>query len=173
MTTFLAADTHLGHRLMEERRPWDTLEEHDEAIIERWNSVVRANDIVWHLGDVAMNRNKLHLAGRLNGRKKLVMGNHDTHPIAEFLEIFEEVRACKVLHDMILTHIPVHEAQLRRFGVNVHGHTHGHRVMHVPYPENGLGFDNNIDPRYICVSMEQIDYTPVSIEKIRSRINVR
>lgn len=153
---FLASDTHLGHRLMERTRPWNTLEEHDEAIIANWNKVVSPKDLVWHLGDVVMNRNKLHLVGRLNGRKKLVMGNHDTHPIPEYLQYFEEVRACKTFEWAILTHIPVHPDQLGRFKFNIHGHLHAHTVG---------------DPRYFNVSMEQINYTPIPVETVRDRLN--
>lgn len=179
--TFLASDTHLGHRLMVETRPWATLEEHDEAIIENWNKVVGKNDVVWHLGDVVMNHNKLSLAARLNGRKKLVMGNHDTHPISEYLEIFEEVRGSKELAGMILTHIPIHPWQLKRWGTNVHGHLHKTVVM-LSVDENELLYEDHgciethyapipePDPRYICVSMEQINYTPISLEEVREKI---
>jgi calcineurin-like phosphoesterase family protein len=161
--TFLASDTHLGHRLMERTRPWDMLEEHDEAIIDNWNKVVGPKDLVYHLGDVVMNRNKLHLAGRLNGRKKLIFGNHDVHPIEMYLEHFESVASYKVFEWAILSHIPVHESQLTRFKFNIHGHLHGHQVM----------FDDDFnmpDPRYFCVAMENIDYKPISLDVVRERL---
>lgn len=172
--TFLASDLHLGHRLMAKIRPWGTLEEHDEALIDNWNKTVRPKDLVWVLGDVAMNRSKLPLAGRLNGRKKLVMGNHDTHPIPEYLEYFEEVRGVKVMEWTVLTHIPVHPCQLRRFKTNVHGHMHGHVVMKPEdyYPlgpgEAGMMVP---DPRYFNVAMEHINYTPISLDVVREKLN--
>lgn len=140
---------------MERTRPWDTLDEHDEAIIENWNKVVGPKDLVWHLGDVTMNRNKMHLVGRLNGRKKLVMGNHDVHPLKMYLEHFEEVCGIKVLQWCALTHVPVHPDQLGRFQFNIHGHMHEHTVD---------------DPRYFSVCLEQINYTPINMDEVRNRL---
>lgn len=174
-STFLASDTHLGHRLMERTRPWETLEEHDETIIDNWNKVVGPKDLVWHLGDVCMNRNKLHLAGRLNGRKKLVMGNHDVHPIPEYLKYFEEVRGIKVFQWAVLTHVPVHVDQLNRFGFNVHGHLHGHTVQTEGPCMNWKAEEDDTtmpDPRYFNVAMENIDYTPISVDVVREKLGV-
>lgn len=172
--TFIASDTHLGHRLMERTRPWDTLEEHDEGIIDNWNKVVGSKDLVWHLGDVCMNRNKLHLAGRLNGRKKLILGNHDVHPIQMYLEHFETIASYKVFEWAILTHIPIHVDQLNRFQRNIHGHLHGHVVTKEhSYVYAGQDWTDTIyDDRYFCVAMENIDYKPISMDEIREKMNV-
>jgi calcineurin-like phosphoesterase family protein len=61
-------------------RPFASIEEHDEELVKRWNGIVRKGDTVWHLGDFAFGRAKIDIAGRLNGTKKLVMGNHDHYP---------------------------------------------------------------------------------------------
>ena len=58
-------------------RPWDTAEEGDAAMVERWNSVVGDNDKVIHLGDVAIPRRGLKVLEQLKGRKVLIRGNHD------------------------------------------------------------------------------------------------
>lgn len=163
--TFFASDTHLGHRLMERTRPWDTLAEHDEAIIDNWNSIVRDQDVVYHLGDVTMNRNKLHLAGRLKGRKKLILGNHDTHPIKEYFQYFETVASYKIFDWCIASHIPVHPMELERFGFNVHGHLHSKKV------QKQVGYRHQTsDERYVCVSMEQINYFPITLEAVKDRL---
>lgn len=79
--TWFTADLHLGHeRIIElSGRPFGSVEEMNEEIIDRYNSVVGKNDVVWMLGDVAMGqiRDTLPLLGKLNGRKYLVAGNHD------------------------------------------------------------------------------------------------
>lgn len=80
--TFFTADLHFGHeRILElSGRPFATIAEHDEALIDRWNSVVRQpDDIVWVLGDYALGDRSRALGylPRLNGRKLLVVGNHD------------------------------------------------------------------------------------------------
>lgn len=55
----------------------------DQAMIEVWNNTVAPDDIVWHLGDVAMGQidRSLGFVSMLNGHKRLVAGNHDRlHP---------------------------------------------------------------------------------------------
>lgn len=80
---WFTADTHFFHRAMAATgkgwRPFATVEEHNEALIERWNKVVKPEDQVWHLGDVGMGPEMdiLDMVGRLNGSKHLVAGNHD------------------------------------------------------------------------------------------------
>jgi calcineurin-like phosphoesterase family protein len=89
MTTWFTSDTHFYHTNIIAYQPnrqelWSEMEEMNEGIIERWNSVVDPEDWVWHLGDYDMNgKDKaLALLSRLNGHIGLVSGNHDkTHPL--------------------------------------------------------------------------------------------
>lgn len=80
---FYVADTHFGHsRIIEScGRPFSSTGEMDEYMIREWNSVVGYNDIVYHLGDFAMGlQDEDRIQGifnRLNGRKALILGNHD------------------------------------------------------------------------------------------------
>ncbi|KQP85449.1 metallophosphoesterase [Methylobacterium sp. Leaf113] len=91
--TFFTADGHVGHKgilspRFANRRPFSSIEEHDEAIVAAWNAVVRPDDIVWHLGDFAYKCSLDHAAGifaRLKGRKYLCRGNHD-HGLGDRLE---------------------------------------------------------------------------------------
>lgn len=80
--TWFSADLHLGHANIIDycNRPFASVDEMNEAIIARWNERVAPGDTAWLLGDVAMgNRAEtLPLLARLNGRKYLVAGNHDT-----------------------------------------------------------------------------------------------
>lgn len=79
--TWFSADLHLGHANILDHceRPFRTVEQMNEAIIERWNERVAAEDTAWLLGDAAMGTidETLPLLARLNGRKYIVMGNHD------------------------------------------------------------------------------------------------
>lgn len=145
---FVIADTHFGHRKVTEFRPWSTVEEHDRQLVERWNSVVRPSDTVWHLGDACLGgRDKLAVFASLNGIKKLVLGNHDTYPHDCYTPHFRKILGAAEWSDCILTHIPIHPYQLdTRYRLNVHGHMHAARIEG--------------DDRYRCVSAEQIDYTP-------------
>lgn len=169
---FLISDTHFGHigvcKFLRgdgtKLRPWATPEEMDEALIQNWNATVGPKDLVYHLGDVVINRRCLPTVGRLNGRKRLIRGNHDTFRLNEYTPYFEDVLGSHQLDGMILTHIPIHPAQLRRFGTNVHGHMHANRV------EKDCGIVTVVDPRYFCVSVEHTDYRPLSLEEVRARI---
>lgn len=166
---FLVSDTHFGHagvcRFLRndgvtKLRPWDTPEEMDEAMVAAWNERVRPNDKVYHLGDVVINRRALPTLARLNGDKVLIRGNHDIFKTTEYMEYFREIRGVHVMNGMILTHIPIHEESLGRFGVNIHGHLHSNRVMK----------DGVIDVRYHCVCVEQTDFAPILFEDVIKRI---
>lgn len=137
----------------------------DEHMIEQHNSVVRPNDKVYFLGDLTFSKKNMHLISRLNGDKILIKGNHDTLPISEYLPYFRDIRAIHQFHGMILSHIPIHPDSIRRWGANVHGHTHDLNVM--------TGFGTQKDERYICVCMEQINYTPISLEDVKKKIQAR
>ena len=159
--TFFIGDTHFGHRnilrfdAVKPHRPFDSIEEHDEELVRRWNGAVSKGDIVWHLGDFAFSSKAIAIAGRLNGMKRLVLGNHDHYPTAEYLKHFHKVYGAATLKDdILLTHIPVHPAQLERFKFNIHGHLHTHSMD---------------DARYINVSCEQINLTPVPMEWVQQR----
>ena len=81
MERWYTADLHFGHTKLVERgyRPFGSVEEMNETLIETWNSVVADRDEVWVLGDFAMRPfdESLGCGLRLRGRKILVPGNHD------------------------------------------------------------------------------------------------
>lgn len=147
---FLTADTHFGHRKVTEFRPYATVEDHDRDLISRWNAVVRPQDTVWHLGDVYFREGHLALA-QLNGIKKLVLGNHDTHPLDVYTGQFSRVFGAVEYRHCLLTHIPVHPCQLQRWRMNIHGHMHANKVG---------------DPRYACVSLEHTGYAPILADRV-------
>jgi len=172
---FLVSDTHFGHagvcRFMREDgvtklRPWDDPAEMDEAMVKLWNETVRPNDKVYHLGDVVINRKALQIMHRLNGDKVLIKGNHDIFRLDEYTPFFRDIRGYHVLNGLILSHIPVHEESLARFGCNIHGHLHSNRVMKVKHK----GAAPEIDPRYFCACVEQTDFKPIAFEEVMKRI---
>jgi calcineurin-like phosphoesterase family protein len=179
---FLTSDTHFGHAGVchfteadgvTKIRPWTDPDEMDEEMVRRWNDRVRPNDKVYHLGDVVINRRALKTVSRLNGDKVLIRGNHDIFRDDEYREYFRELRAYHVMNGMILSHIPLHEASLGRFGVNIHGHLHSARVKKARGIDAKTGatlYSDKIDTRYHCVCVEQTDYTPILFEDVIKRI---
>lgn len=180
-SVWLVSDTHFGHAGVcrftrsdgTKLRPWDDPAEMDEAMVAAWNARVKPNDKVYHLGDVVINRRCLPTLARLNGDKVLIRGNHDIFKDDEYRQYFRELRAYHVMNGMILSHIPVHEASLGRFGVNIHGHLHASRVMKargVDARTGGTLYGDEIDTRYHCVCVEQTGYAPILFEDVIKRI---
>ena len=160
---WLVSDTHFGHAniITYCSRPFSCVEEMDEAMVERWNRVVRPQDHVYHLGDVAMKADRLGIVKRLHEHKRLVRGNHDIFKTKQYLAAgFDEIHGVRVLNGLVMTHIPIHPASLGRFVGNVHGHIH-----------NNDGGDYG--PRYLNVSVEMIDYAPITLEDAAERLRLR
>lgn len=159
MSTFVCSDPHFGHDNMvaRYRTQFKSTKEHDETIIRNWNSVVSKRDKVYILGDITMeNRKFYHLLGRLNGLKIVVGGNHDKESDAkELLKYVDKIVGVVKYKQYWLTHIPIHSSELRG-KKNIHGHIHNRHIKR-------FGFK---DRRYINVSMDVIDYTPVKIDEL-------
>lgn len=158
MTLWFISDTHFGHAniITYAQRPFATVEEMDEYMVEQWNKVVRPSDHIYHLGDVAMRQQALHaIMPRLSGHKRLIMGNHDIFTTRYYMKYFEKLKASNVFNGMLFTHIPVHERSLGRFAANVHGHTHE---------------QDDFGPRYLNISVERVGYRPISLEEISQRV---
>lgn len=140
-------------------RPFDSLEEMHEYMIEKWNKVVKDNDYVYHLGDVTFQYHGLfnNLMHRLKGKKRLIVGNHDKIWNPALINNFEKVDLWKGFKEYNFTavHIPLMLQSLRDGAYCVHGHVHQRSL-------------NN--PNYINVSVEVRDYTPVNIDEIGAEI---
>lgn len=164
MRTFIISDTHFGHynilKFLRKDgtplRPDTSIVDHDERLISNWNSVVSAQDKVYHLGDVGfLSFTRLaSVLKQLNGTKVLIKGNHDHFKLSQYQQYFKDVRAYHVLDKFILSHIPIHPESISRWVGNIHGHVH----------DNSLN-----DNRYINVSVENINYTPIDFESIREK----
>jgi len=179
MKTFLISDTHFGHVNAYKftnydgspMRPWDSVEEGDAIMIERWNSVVKENDLVYHLGDVAIPRRGLKLVEQLNGRKKLIRGNHDIFKMKDYTDYFEDILGTRKMGEFIISHYPVHRDSIPRWAkANLHGHTHGNNVRK-EVRNQYLPWRKKIeeDPLYLNLSVEKINYTPVDFEEIKAK----
>ena len=150
-------------------RPFTSDEEMDETMVANHNALVRPQDHVYHLGDFTMWRQDTggwmaRLRSRLNGHKRIVLGNHDALPSGWYFANFDKVLACRVLDGLLLTHIPVHVQSLGRFKANVHGHLHHNRIM------RGSAERHTPDPRYINVCVERTNYAPVALEQLLAEV---
>jgi calcineurin-like phosphoesterase family protein len=185
---FVISDHHLGHTNSWEKfkledgsplRPFTSTEEMNETMIERHNAKVKEQDTVYFLGDVVINKKYLELVKRMNGRKILIRGNHDIFKDEEYREVgFEQIHGVRVFVDkFILSHIPLHpDCVSERFRVNVHGHLHANQVMRTrTNMVHGYmtGLVTEPDPQYLCVCVEQTDFTPLHFDEVEERIQQR
>lgn len=139
-------------------RPFDSLDEMHNVLINNWNKVVHPKDTVYHLGDVAIPRRGLQILEQLNGRKILIRGNHDCFKLRDYAQYFEDIRGCHYKDGLIFNHIPVHRDCFEgRYVGCVHGHLHVHQVM----------YQGQVDPLYFNTCVERNNFTPVSLDVIR------
>ena len=160
MTIWITSDTHFGHEniIRYENRPFLSVDEMDESLVTRWNSVVKPGDLVYHIGDFGMGpKEKLvTIRKRLNGSITLVRGNHD-HSITSIMElgfnsIANEVKLQYKQWQFHMTHIPQADLlydEMNHNFINIHGHIHG---------------KNRATRNRINVSCDAWDYTPITLE---------
>lgn len=156
---YIISDLHLGHKTVSELRGFSSVEEHDRAIIDRWNEVVtNKKDVVWVLGDVLFRSPTFDKLRELRGIKKLVLGNHDVFPLERYQQHFQKVYGLFEYDKCLLTHIPVSVTQFARYRLNIHGHMHARNMS---------------DPRYVNVSAEQNDLRPQLLKPLLERWGAR
>lgn len=176
MREFAIADLHLGQESMctyaaadgSKLRPWNSAEEMDAALVDRWNAVVSPEDKVYVFGDTTGAKGvkaALRKYDLMNGTKILLLGNHDDEDSAIYLRHFRKLYGSRVLpaRRAILSHVPWHPGSLKPGWVNIHGHLHS-MVVTMTTDEG-----ERPDPRYFSVSVERIDFTPILLDEAIDR----
>ena len=171
---WVTSDLHLNHDkdFIYKARGFETVQEMNEAIINRFNSKVKPDDTVYILGDVCLGDTEasIPLIKLLNGKKYLAYGNHDTdNRISRFLELglFKDVlmgyRVNAYKRVFVLTHYPTLVANPNeKYVINLHGHTHSKD----PFQLFG-------DSACYNVALDAHDCYPVSFPEILFDINKR
>jgi len=163
---FLISDYHFGHaNILTFRRSdgsllrpgFDNVEQMNEFMVEETNKVVRPQDHLYIGGDVAMRDKDIEWVGKLNGKKRLVLGNHDFSKMKLYAPYFEKIFGTRRLDNFILSHYPIHPDSIGKARGCIYGHVHD--------PANNIK-----DPRYFSICVENLNYTPISIEEVASRI---
>lgn len=154
MSAFFIADMHFDDDNIRryENRPFETVQEMNDAIVKNWNDAVEEGDEVYIIGDIG---NEDYIK-KLNGKKYLVKGNHDKLTNEEYRKIgFEEVYDKPVIYEdfWILSHEPVY-VSINTPYANIFGHVHNNPEI------------RTVSARSYCVSVERIGFTPVTFEEI-------
>ena len=179
---FFTSDTHFGHAniLKYCQRPFDDIDSMNEALIKNWNSVVKDNDIVFHLGDFMFgNTNRFwEIRSRLNGRIYLIHGNHDYKLMEEvdniedgFEDILSQMRIVINSQKIYLNHFPYltfDGVYKEKPGWELFGHVHS--------TKNGSSNGADIQrlkylfPCQYDVGVDNNNYTPVSFNQVKEII---
>lgn len=164
MNYWITSDQHYGHRniikAMPDSRPFTNVDDMNQTIIDRHNSVVGKGDIVYMLGDFALGMRTdamLHILSRLNGIKCIVYGNHDQKlrralldtDLCVSLNIRQTVDYLRTqIHvdhapvDVIMMHFPIAMWDKKHYGsYHLHGHSHGR--YNAPGRIHDVGVDTN------------------------------
>jgi calcineurin-like phosphoesterase family protein len=149
---WMIADNHFGHFniIRYTGRPFSSSREMDYVMVQNWNEVVKSDDFLLHLGDFGLTASKRmeEIISQLNGRKWIIVGNHDKS--ANWYENHGFERAFNTpleVEDCILSHRP----RVPCPKLNIHGHIH-EKTMDLP--------------GYVCVSVEHTDYKPVRLNQV-------
>ena len=155
---YFIADTHFWHKnilLHETLRPFKSVYEMNKILIRNWNNKVSKKARVWVLGDFSFGTKEqtIDILKQLNGEKILILGNHDRHRTRSWwLSVgFDRVLEYPLLYknEYILSHEPINTGLK-----NIHGHLHS-KIIHMK------GF--------VCMSVEQIDFTPQHFDEVIER----
>jgi calcineurin-like phosphoesterase family protein len=167
MTTWFTADHHFGHGGARGlfRRPFPSTAAMDEALAARWNEVVGAADVVWHLGDFAVRQPAARVAellAALAGTKHLLRGNNDG-PATTAQPGWASVQDYAELEEdgthLVLCHYPLRSwHRMSRGALNLHGHSHG-RLTPMP--------------RQADVGVDCWHFRPVGLAEIRDHLRRR
>ena len=161
---WFTSDWHLGHkRVLEyDNRPFDTIEEHDQRIIDNFNDLVEDEDIVYFLGDFCLH-NKTHAESymkQLNGNLFFIRGNHDKKDIVKLYQKYgtylgEQATIEVQKQKIILNHCKMYVWFHSHHGSwNIHGHSHG-------------GLDHIIWGKSLDVSINVTNYKPLSFLEVK------
>jgi len=161
---WFVSDTHFNHDniLMfsdlsgKPVRTFNSVEDMNETMIDNWNSRVVAGDKVYHLGDVFFgSKEKFRsLWPRLNGQKRLVVGNHDDIKYLAKGGFFSKLHMWRLFkeHGFVCTHVPIKEENFGKAKLNLHGHTHERGSPEGPY---------------LSCCEEMTNYKPLHIDEIK------
>lgn len=181
---FFTSDLHLGHEnaIAHKGRPFSSVEEMNDTLIENINAVVGVDDELWVLGDFAYKINREQVR-ELRRRIKckhvhLIYGNHDRDYSCD--HIFQSVQHYKELKTpfgkVILFHYPIMEWNAAHYGtIHLHGHIHSSgeynyenrcKLLKDRFPYGHTPKNDALSLRIYDVGVDANEFKPVSLETI-------
>jgi calcineurin-like phosphoesterase family protein len=183
---YFTSDLHLNHANIIKfcNRPWNTVEEMNEGLINNWNEIVNDDDTVYCLGDMVWKklRDYLEMIPKLKGHKILIRGNHDPKDNEQnnsiLLKVFDEV------HDQMYITVKGRRIYLNHYPFLCYGGSYLGKENavwqlygHVHSGPASTGKDmsrlNVLFPYQYDVGVDNNNYRPVSFEELNEIINNR
>jgi calcineurin-like phosphoesterase family protein len=157
---YFTSDLHFGHANVIQfcNRPFSSVREMDETLIENWNSTVSDNDSIYVIGDFSFYKKEQtsEIFKKLKGKKHLIKGNHDGHDTVKLPWMWVKEQGHIDKPYIWMNHFPK-KSWNRSYHDSYHvfGHIHGNGN----YWADGLSCD---------VGVDMWDYKPVSLDVLES-----
>jgi calcineurin-like phosphoesterase family protein len=175
---WFASDYHFSHKniIKYDNRPFETVEEMNQVLIDNWNEVVGEKDVVFYLGDLSFDKNienTKKILKQLKGKIHFIMGNHDDDRIISNLGRFETVNdyvnltvtdknAPNGKQQIMMMHFPILSWDKAHRGAwHIHGHEH-HSFT------NNSEYDWYYERKVVDIGCNGWDYKPVSYEELKT-----
>lgn len=164
---------HLGHKALATWRGFQDEFYHDEYLIEQWNKTVHKRDLTYILGDVTMETDRhYYQLDRLNGRKVVVLGNHDRwQHVPELLKYVDGVAGAVDYKGYMLTHVPIHVDEVHFYKANLHAHIHHQNLLTEYESWTSYKDDNSVQKstknKYWNCDAMLLDFKPRTLEELR------
>lgn len=163
---YFTSDWHFSHKNIVKfcptfRTPFNSIDDMDKELIERWNATINPDDVVYNLGDVSFSHDLKAIEktlSQLNGKHHLILGNHDGliarhkerfltatkndgNPILSSVQDYLKLSIKELKRTLILFHYPIDEWDGCHKGYyHLHGHIHD-RMAKVKGKILNVGFD--------------------------------
>jgi calcineurin-like phosphoesterase family protein len=187
MNTWVTSDLHFGHEniiRLGKGRNFSTIKEHDDFLINNWNSVVKNEDLVYILGDIYLGVDGKYLENifkQLNGSIHVIAGNHDRKKEVAYLLNKNLIQSLRDYHELryrstvdnrvyrfVMFHYPILEfngafksGEKSPIYIHLYGHVHNINDYSEFYKSKGFKAYN--------VGVDVNNYTPVCLESIINR----
>lgn len=184
METFYISDLHFNHfNVIDfDKRPFKTLQEMNDTLVEKWNKRVKNNDTVYILGDLLWDSSpeSLKILKSLNGKKILIIGNHDWRWIKNkdftryLYEMNEGYKLLKIdKRKIILSHYPImmFDGVFHGNTYHLYGHIHtnelDNRLLNKWKSEYEKELGHSINMYNVGCMLPYMNYEPKTLNEIK------
>lgn len=165
---------------------FDTVDKRNNYIVQMWNNVVTPKDDIYIVGDVSLadKQRTEKILSRLNGRKHIIIGNHDAGYIKSLTHsaktgVIDVCIGIKKIRDggrdVVLSHFPLFAWERQHAGAyHIYGHLHATPEESI-YQTNGKTFAKTVgmsEFRAINVGTMLCGYKPMTLAELCLKNNI-